>query len=252
MTWPADRKAVDKDGKWLDPWLGQLQKLKPLLEYTPAQFAALQQMIAAFLEPDDGETDPGTAVDFALPIDDDPLFSEDYALIYKTSASAGRRAALSKFGSVLISSTPLSGLASVDIPVPPGFRDVEIRVTNLSMSTTATPLISYSEDGGTTFLSQLFQIFTNGFAQAGTSTTPTFSVTTGLSASIVLSGVSTIRDYWSTDSKLANDFGLYSTTGVAWTGSRYMGASVAPINLIQFSASAGTFALGKVELIGFR
>lgn len=257
MKWPADRKFTDAQGKILDHWRGPMGVLEPLLALTPSQFVALKEMLAAFLEQDD-DADPGTSINLALPIDTEPLPDEDWLIEYKNSANAGRRVLISTLlalvpaSSTLISTTPLSGLGSVDIPVPGGFRDIEVRVTNLSMSTTATPLISYSEDGGATFLSQLFQIFTNGFAQSGTSTTPTFSVTTGLTAATVISGVSKIRDYQSTDSKLACDFGLYSTTGVAWTGSRYMAASVAPINLINFSSSAGTFDLGTIELIGFR
>lgn len=256
MRWPADRKFTDKDGKILDHWRGPMGVLEPFLALTPQEQAGLLAMVRAFLNPDD-ETDPGTAINLALPIDDEPLAAEDWLIEYKNSANAGRRVLISTLlamvsaPSTLISTTPLSGLGSVDIPVPSGFRDIEVRISNFSMSTTATPLLSFSEDSGATLLSQLFQIFTNGFAQAGTSTTPTFTVTTGLASNIVVSGASTVRDYGSAEAKLANDFGLYSTTGIAWTGSRYMSASVAPINLVQFSTSAGTFDAGKIDLIGF-
>lgn len=249
-AWPNDRKLVDKDGRILDQWLRPLDRLLPALQFEPADYTTLAQIIDAFESATEEDPFSLNAALGALPVDEEPDFSAGYVIGY--SGSAGTRIPLSEFGSVLISSTTLVGSSSVSVEVPTGFRDVEVRVTTLSMSTTATPLISFSEDGGSTFLSQLFQIFTDGFSQTGTSTTPTFSVTTSLTAATVLSGACMIRDYQSLEAKITSDFGLYSTTGVAWAGSRYMGASVAPINLVNLSASAGTFDLGKVELIGFR
>lgn len=253
-AWPANRTFVDEQRKIVDPWFGPLKRLEPLLRLEPADITVLLALIEAANNSTEEDPFSLNAALAALSVDAEPLLTEDYFITFKNSDSRGRRVLLSTllsgFGSDTISTTPLSGSASVNIEVPEGYRDVEVRITDLSMSTTSTVRISYSEDSGSTYLSQLFQIFTDGFSQAGTATTATFSVTTGHSASTIISGVSIIRDYGSSLSKLTSDYGLYATTGVAWVGSRYMGASTAPINLVTLESSAGTFDAGQVELIG--
>lgn len=253
-AWPADRLFVDKDRKIVDPWLGPLKRLQPLLSLEPSDITALLALIQAAANASADDPFSLNAALAALSVDAEPLESEDFFITFKNADSKGRRVLLSTLlsglGSTSISTTQLSGSSTVDIVVPSGYRDVEVRVTAMSMSTTANPQISYSEDGGSTFLSQLYQIFTQSFDQSGTTTNPTFTVSTGLSASIVISGVSTIRDYGSSLPKLAVDAGMLSTSGSAWVGSRYMGASTAPINLVRFVASSGTFDAGQIELIG--
>lgn len=249
MTWPADRKAVDKDGKWLDPWLGQLQKLKPLLAYTPAQFAALQQLIAAYIESqqDDGETDPGTAINLALPIDNEPLFSEDWLISFKNNVQAGRRVPMARFATrSLISSTALAGVSDVTISLPSGFADIEMRIKALSTSSNTIPALEYSEDSGATFLNQPGAVMTRTTI-ANSTVSQAGMLPANIAAANSAWAVELVRDYSSFTTKLANLEGSYSGEFI------YRGVNIqstAPLNAARFSVPAGTFDAGSVDLWG--
>lgn len=259
MTWPADRKAVDKDGKWLDPWLGQLQKLKPLLEYTPAQFAALQQLIAAYIESQqegDEGTDPGAIIDFALPIEADPLFSEDYLLGYSNNSKAGRRYNMTIYSRppVLISTTAVAGAATADIAIPSGYTDLLVIAKGISVSSSGFISVGFSEDGGTTLLDQAIDIHRNGSSQAGliSAAVATWTVNTASATSTVY-GRLTIYDYRSAALKFIEEIGFNYISGssvVGWTGGRLLTNSAAAINMMRFEAAAGTLDAGTVELWG--
>lgn len=247
MKWPSDRKFTDKDGKILDHWRGPMGALEPLLAYSPTQFAALQQMIAAFLEQDDGETG-GSTINLALPITNEPLFSEDYAVIYKTSAQAGMRTPLGLFARppALISSTSLSGSADVIISVPSGYTDFELRVRGLSTSANTIPVLQYSEDGGGTFINQPGAVMTRTSITSDATTLPGM-LPANIAAANIMYAVEKVRDYTSLTTKLAILEGSYAGEFI------YRGVNIQStqrINAAQFSVPTGTFDGGTVDLIG--
>lgn len=246
MKWPADRKFTDAQGKILDHWRGPMGVLEPLLALTPAQFVALQQMIAAFLEPDEG-ADPGAAIDLALPIDEEPLFSEDWLISYKNSAQAGRRVPMANFATrSLISETALSGVSDITISVPPGYTDIEMRVKGLSTSSNTIPALQYSEDGGGTFLNQPGAVMTRT-SIANSTLSQTGMVPANLTAADSVWAVEIVRNYTSPLTKLANLEGSYGGEFM------YRGVNIqstAAINATRFSVPAGTFDAGTVELWG--
>lgn len=246
MKWPSDRKFTDRDGKILDHWRGPMSVLEPLLNLTPAQFAALQQIIAAFLEQDDEEADPGTAINLALPIDGEPLPSEDWLISYKNAAQAGRRVAMSRFAAPqVISSTSLSGSADVIISVPSGYTDFELRVKGLSTSANTIPTLQYSEDGGGTFVNQPGAVMTRTSITSNVTTLPGM-LPANMAAADIMYAVEKVRDYASLTTKLAILEGSYSSEFI------YRGVNIQStqrINAAQFSVPTGTFDGGNVDLI---
>jgi hypothetical protein len=244
QAWPTDRKFVDKDGKIVDPWMGPLQQLKPLLKLTPADFVTLQAIILAAQDAEEGESA------FALPIDTAPIFSTDYAVGFDTSEGAGRRYPLTLFkgAPVLISTTNLSGNADVSIAVPGGFKDLLILGKGVSGSASSSHRARLSEDGGTTFLTANFHTFNASNTNAGASNDPDWAGVTLVAANTMYSRM-TVFDYGSGESKYVEDTGIDITTPVAWMGVRLF-TSTAPINLVKLAVSTGTFDAGTVELWG--
>lgn len=253
MKWPRDRKFVDKDGKILDHWRGPLGALEPLLAMSIQDFVALKEMIKAAkeAEEDGGE---GAAINLALPIDEEPLPSEDWFITYKNSAKAGRRAPMSAFSNrpALISTTAISG-AIADVAIPSGYTDILVITKGMSASANGFISIGFSEDGGTTLVNQAIDIHRNGASQAGliTAATATWTVSAA-SASSTIYGRMTIYDYRSAALKFIEEIGFNFIPGssvTGWNGGRLLTNSAAPINMIRFEA-AGTFDAGTIELWG--
>lgn len=253
MRWPSDRKFTDAQGKILDHWRGPMGVLEPLLALTPAQFSALQQLIAAYIEAqeDNEAPDPGTAINLALPITDEPLFSEDYALIYKTSDAAGRRTALSRFARppVLISTTAASGAADVDISVPTTYTDMRLVYRDLSATSAGHFLIGFSEDGGATLLTQAQGLFTNGASQTGTGSSGMGLTVTAPAAAAFISGIISVPGYSGIGNKISSEDGINSVSTLGWKGVRLITSTTA-INFVRISCAAGTIDSGTIELWG--
>lgn len=247
MKWPADRKFTDAQGKILDHWRGPMSVLEPLLDLTPTQFAALQQMIAAFQDQDDEDADPGAAINLALPIDEEPLPSEDWLISYKNAAQAGRRVAMSRFATPqFISSTSLSGSADVIISVPEGYTDFELRIKGLSTSNSTIPTLQYSEDGGGTFVNQPGAVMTRTSITSNATSLPGM-LPANIAAADIMYAVETVRDYASLTTKLAILEGSYSSEFI------YRGVNIQStqrINAAQLAVPVGTFDGGTVDLIG--
>lgn len=253
-AWPSDRTFVDANGKILDAWNGPLQQLKPLLALSTDDFTTLQALIAAAQETDEDDAVSGTDP-FAVAIDEEPLFSEDYAIGWKTSELAARRFPLTKFQGVptLISSTTAGG-SSFDIAVPSGYTDILLVVAGLSASSNGLLSIGFSEDAGVTLLDQAVDIFRDGASQAGLVSANTAVWTVGsANASSAIYSRTRLFGYTSNGVKMAteNTFNFISGSSVAgWTGGRLLTNSVGPINAIRFAAAAGSFDAGTVELWG--
>lgn len=254
MTWPNDRQFVDKDGKILNHWMGQLQKLSPLLELNPQQFTALLSMIGAFLNPD-SEADPGAAINLALPIDNEPLAAEDWLIEFKNSAQAGRRVPISSIlalipstSRTLISTTSLTG-SSVDIPIPSGYRDIELRIVRMGFTGNCTPRVGFSENGGATLVDQAIRIFHDSASYfANTTGTTADLTTTSATSAHFLWGRMFLLDYTSPAWKSAEE--TTNLSGLVCTGGRLLTSSSAPINLVRYGTSANAFNTGYVEVWG--
>lgn len=254
MNFPTDRKFVDADGKIRDPWLGPLNRLAPLLDLTNADFTVLKQLIAAASDQSDA-SGGGTINIFALPIDNSPLFTEDYLVGTKTSEnSAGRRYPLSLFTipSVItrISTTTLSG-SSVDISLPTGYTDVLFIVKGASPSGGATFQVRFSEDGGATFQThaqKLTQDASNIDNSAVSTGQISFGGTFGSSSSFW--GQMRLYNYTSSITKGTSEHWMQNSSNEVGVGGRVLNNSVAAINLVRFALSANSFAAGTIELWG--
>src|SRR5689334_4208432 len=122
---PADREFVDEVRKIRDSWLAPLKRMEPLLPLlTPENITTLRALIEAAQDAE-AEGDDTTNI-FELPINTDPLFSEDYFIGWKSNDGAAYRFLMSLFVPTIISTTSLNGLALVDIAVPSGYKDVEL------------------------------------------------------------------------------------------------------------------------------
>lgn len=243
-AWPSDRTFVDVNRKIVDAWNGPLQQLKPLLALTTEDFATLQDLIRAAQETEDG----GSPLD--LPIDTAPLFSADYVVGYDKSETEGRLYPLALFSRapVFISSATLNG-SEVNIAVPAGFTNVQVRIAGLSVSTNASATIAFSEDGGTTLLTQVVHQFNHSDSHAGsTAGAATLSIITLANADTMDCRL-TIYDYSSSLSKYIEESGLVPTGTNGWFGTRLV-SSTRALNLIQLASSAGTFDAGTIELWG--
>lgn len=253
QNFPADRTLVDDQKKIVDPWLGPLKRLAPLLTLTNEDFTALKALIAASRTTDDtGEiADP-----FELEIDEDPVFSEDYVIGWRTALTAARRFPLTLFATpTLINTTSLAGASSADITLPAGYRDIRLRLKGAS-STSGSPVlqIAFSEDGGSTFVNQAWWLTRNGADTANTNSTPGQMNVAAVSNTLAYFGRIDLWDYTSSTNKYVEEHGfacLVASTYDLAIGSRLI-SSTAPITTVRFSVSAGggNFDAGSVELWG--
>jgi hypothetical protein len=252
MRYPNDRRFVDAQGKIMDHWLGPLKLLEPLLDARIVK--ALQTLANASQEADEDDPFSLNAALGALPIDNEPLFTEDWAVTFKNADSRGRRVPLSFFGGIQeepIQSTALSGNASVSISLPDTYAHLRLLIRGASFSTSATGTFSLSEDGGANFLSCSYSLMSGAgdvvaptTAQASPNFTPS-----GQSAATVLSARIDIHNVSDSGSKIVVVDGIQETTGFSYTGTCIF-TSVAPIDLAQLASTAGTFDAGTVELWG--
>jgi hypothetical protein len=251
MKWPNDRKFVDKDGKILDHWRGPMGILEPLLGLSQEQYTALLAAIEAFRNATEEEDPLSLSAQIgALEVDSEPDFSADYAVGY--DGSVATRIPLSLIGrSSLISSTPLSGNASVNIEVPATFNHARLFIKGMSFSTTANGQFSLSEDAGTTPLAAAYELFNavSIFAATTAATTPNFTPSGGSGAAAVFSVLLDILNIAGSDNKFVSLNAVLDSSGSAYTGS-YIFASTAPVNAIQVITSAGTFDAGTADLWG--
>lgn len=250
MTWPNDRKFTDANGQILNHCMGQLDKLKPLLDYSTLDFIDLKALIIASRQ--DEETDPGAVINLAFPIDTEPLPSEDWLIEYKNSAQAGRRVLISTLLALaqpqtLISTTSFSG-SETNVTIPSGYRDVLLRVNGMGFSGNNTPTIGFSEDGGTTLIAHTARIYNDSASySASPAGAGNFSASSMTSSNLIW-GQMTIFDYTNLASKAVNEEAQVFNQ-FAWSGGRVL-TSTQPINLVRYGTSAGTFASGTVELWG--
>jgi hypothetical protein len=245
QAWPTDRKFVDKDGKIVDPWMGPLQQLKPLLKLTPADFVTLQTLIRAAQETEE----EGVDVFDALPVNLSPDPASDFIIgydgdAYKTPFSLVGRSAL-------ISSTGLSGNASVDVQIPSTYQHVKLFISGMSFSTTAEGQFSLSEDGGSTFLAAAFELFKDTSVHAATTgtTTPNLTASGGSGAAAVFSMVLDILNVGGSANKFVTIHATLDSSGTSYTGS-YVFTSTNAVTMVRLIATAGTFDAGTVELWG--
>jgi hypothetical protein len=162
MKWPADRTLTDTQRKILDSWLGGLKILEPFLAYSAADFVTLQALIRAAQEATPEDPFSLSAAIGALTVDDEPDLDADYAVTYIGSTAYRTLLSAISRGKTLISSTNLAGLSGVTMAVPLGFTDVEVRFDNIDPSAGTNPRIKFSEDGGANYLTQEYQIFSEG------------------------------------------------------------------------------------------
>lgn len=246
---PADRTFVDLQRKIVDSWVGIFKRLEPLLPLlTTENVATIKALIEAAQEANDAAEVINENI-FALPIDTSPLFSEDYALGFSNNENAGRRYPLSLFAkpSVLISTTSFSG-TQVDVSIPTGYTDVELRVSGLAVSSATNPTIAFSEDGNVTFLTIAIDIFRSGTSQSNNSIAgaATWAVS-NLNNTDPAYGSMVIEGYQSGGKKAVREQG--QQTGVGWVGGRIL-TSTAAINAVRYAVSVGSFSAGTVELWG--
>lgn len=248
---PNDRGFVDQARKIVDSWHGVFKGLEQLLQITPEDFTTLQTLIRA-AQDSEAEGDDTTNI-FELPINTEPLPSEDYVVGWKSSDSDARRFPLSLFKPVFISTTTPSG-SSFDISIPSGYTDILLVAQGLSASSNGFISIGFSEDGGTTLLDQAVDIFRNGASQNGLVSATVGTWTVGAAnASSAIYGRTLIRNYTSATVKLVQEdnFNFISGSSVAgWAGGRLLTNSVGPIDTARFTAAAGTFDAGTIELWG--
>lgn len=245
---PADRTFVDPERKIVNPWHGVLAKLEPLLSLTTDDFATLKDLIQAAQEADD-VADVVEQNIFALPIDTSPLFSEDYALGFSNNENAGRRYPLSLFAKppVLIGTTSFSG-TQVDVSIPAGYTDVELRISGLTVSSSTNPTIAFSETGNVTFLTIAVDIFRNGNNQSNNSIAGASSwAVASLTNTDAAYGVMAIKNYTSGSAKVVREYG--QQVGNGWVGGRIL-VSTAQVNAVRYAVGAGSFSGGTVELWG--
>ena len=248
---PNDRTFVDPQRKILDHWHGVFRGLEQLLKLSPADFVTLQSLIAAAQDAEgseDGETDDI----FALPIDNEPLASEDWFITYKNSDNAGRRVPMSLFPrSELISSTAMSGSSSINVTLPDAHPHAKIYIYGMSFSTTAQARIALSEDSGSTFLNAAYELFNSvSVAAADTANaSPNITPTGGSGASAVFSVLIDIFDILGTNNKFVTIFATLDSSGSSYTGS-YVFTSTQALNVAQLTITAGTFDAGTIEVWG--
>lgn len=241
---PNDRGFVDPARRIVDSWHGVFKGLEQLLQLTPDDFATLQTLIRAS---QDSEAEGGDSTNiFELAINSEPLFDEDYLIGWKSNEADARRFPMSLFepgGLTLISTTDPNGLSSVDITVPSGYTDVKLIIKGVSTSSGGMT-VQWSEDGGSTFVTQTFRIWNDANSQNGSNWYDVESVATGNSRY----GVQTLHDYAGLGNKVVDE---HATTSASqgWVGCRFL-TSTAAINAIRYSTSAGTFDAGTIELWG--
>jgi hypothetical protein len=248
QRFPADRVFVDTQRKIVDPWLGPLKRLEPLLPLlTPANLATLRALITA-AQDDDGET--GNIFD--LPVGT-PDLEADYFLGWDQSESQAKKFSIADFAGAsspeLISSTLLSGsVTSVEVPL--GFSSILILVTGASGSVATSIFLSASEDGGATNLSTTYHVTTAAAAAgSGSATSVQAFVTTSLSAAHIGNAYFEIAGYSSNGNKVVRMGGVNLSAfdgAVGWG----LFTSTAPINHLIIEPSAGTWDAGTVELWG--
>ena len=238
---PNDRVFVDLQRKILDHWHGVFKGLEQLLQITPEDFATLQAMIRAAQETEEeGET---TNI-FELPINTEPLPSEDYFIGWKTSDRDARRFPILSLlsATTLISTTTMSG-ASVDITIPEGYTDVKLIVKGVSTNSGGMK-VQWSEDGASSFVTQTFRVWNAANVQTSSDWYDAESVATGNGRY----GVQTLHDYAGLENKLVDEHDVNSDSA-GWVGCRFL-TSTAAINTVRYSTSAGSFDAGTVELWG--
>jgi hypothetical protein len=255
MRYPNDRRLVDAQGKIMDHWLGPLKLLEPLLDARIVK--ALQTLANASQEADEDDPFSLNAALGALPIDNEPLFTEDWAVTFKNADSRGRRVPLSLFEPVskeLVSTTALSGNSSVDIAIPEGYTDIALIAKGVSPSGAAHLQVGFSEDGGATLLSGSAYVFNNGGVNSGvvSAALAVLYPTTDISANANNTFYSHIYvyDYAGAADKFTHEHGIeYVQQHKAWRGTRAI-TSTAPVNLTRYATATGTFDAGTVELWG--
>lgn len=251
-AFPADRTLVDTQRKIIDPWLGPLKRLEPLLKLEPADITTLLALIEAAQNASEEDPFSLSAAIAALAVDSAPDFSADYAVGYDTSGSAGKRYPLSIIGrSALLESIPLSSNSSVGLALPTTYPHSRIALHSFSFSTTAEARWSLSEDSGATFLDAAFEIFNSASIHAATTadTTPNLTPSGGSGATAVFSAIIDIHDVLGSNNKIARMSSVLDSSGSAYEGI-YVFTSVAPVNYAQVITSTGTFDAGTLELWG--
>lgn len=246
QAWPSDRKFVDRDGKIVDPWMGPLQQLKPLLRLTPADFVTLQALILAAQNATEDDPFSLSAAIAALSVDGDPDLAADYVVSYDgTAAHRVLMSALSS-GKELISTTSLSGTTGAILTVPTGYTDIELVALDVSTTATENIILKFSEDGGSTFLTHVYNLFNSTVDQIGTTTDGEWCIS-NLSASSIASGSARLLNYESGTTKITTEHGIVHS-GSAWAGTRVI-TSTAAINAISFGTGSAMDG-GTLELWG--
>lgn len=248
---PADREFVDETRKIRDSWLEVLKTLERLLKVaTPENAATLLTIIQAAQDAEDSEDGDSTNI-FELPINTEPLISEDYFIGWKSSDGDARRFLMSLFQPVLISTTSLAATTSTNIDVPSGYKNLQIRLQGGDTSASTTVNIRFSEDGGSTFLTQAYNLFSDSFNNQSASTTDAqFSPYAG--TAIIIWGVMDVFDYTSSSSKFTREHYVtenFSGATEAAAGGRVI-TSTAEIDTININVASGTIDAGTVELWG--
>lgn len=238
MTWPASRRLTDKNGDILDPWMRQLDKLKPLLDLSVQDFATLKELVRAAQR---AEVE-GTSI-FDVAVLENPDFAADYALIWDKSIGDGRKTPLSRFRSSLISRTELSSYASVGIFIPNTYQHVRFAIIGLSPSTSSSVDYALSEDGGGNFL-------TGSYLLGGSTNTDTspLIITSASSASATHNLLIEVHNAVGSTDKIASMISVDNSGNPNFAN--YIFTSTNPVNFAQFAVSSGTFDAGTIELWG--
>jgi hypothetical protein len=178
----------------------------------------------------------------------------DFLALYDASGAVAKKVALSSLSGLrkLISTTATTSGNSVDITVPSGYRDLLIFPNGVSMTGGASLNAKFSEDAGSTFLTQSHYLSNAGGSNsaAGGTNHSVMQGNTGGGDNIVFIEMS-LRNYGSNANKGSLEVGYYGNSGsnaFGWAGGRAIFSS-APINLINFN-TGGTFDAGAIELWG--